>query len=80
MTTIDWVLVSLALCLAAAQLYYGIRYREFFVVSKETISRSYWSMILEFKQTHPKAGGVLAVVVWLQVAVVLALAVSRVVS
>jgi hypothetical protein len=35
-------------------------------------------MIAEFKRHHPRAGGVLAAVVWLQVTIVVALAISRV--
>ncbi len=78
MTTFDWLLVFLALSLAAVQLYYGTRYRKFFVVDKATLNKTYWSMIVEFRQHHPTAGAVLMVVVWLQVAVVLTFALLRV--
>jgi hypothetical protein len=71
MTTLDWVLVLLVLGLAAVHIFYAIRYRPFFVVDKSTLHRSYWSMILEFKRHHPKAGAFLAFVFWFQIPLVL---------
>ena len=40
---------------------------------------SYWSMIFEFRESHPKAGRILVSVVWLQALVVAAMAVRRLV-
>ena len=76
MSTLDWLLVFAACGLVPVHIYYGIRYREFFVTSKATMNVSYWSMIAEFKKHHPTAGGVLVAVVWLQAAIVAAFAIS----
>jgi hypothetical protein len=77
MTTLDWTLVALALGLAGVHIFYAIRYRQYFVVDKANFHRSYWSMILEFKRHHPRAGAVLAFAVWFQLPVVLAMALLK---
>ena len=77
MTPIDWLLFALLLCAAGVHLYFGTRYREFFVVDRSNFRQSYWSMIREFQKHHSKPGKVLISVVWLQGLLVVALALSR---
>ena len=77
MTPIDWLLIGLLLCAAGVHLYFGTRYREFFVVGRTNLHQSYWYMIQEFQKHHPKPGKVLISVVWLQGLLVVALALSR---
>jgi hypothetical protein len=76
-STIEWVFLLVAFGLIPVHIYYGIRYREFFTVSQATINTSYWSMIAEFKKHHPRGGLILSAAIWLQVAVVIALAIAR---
>jgi hypothetical protein len=73
----DWLLGALALCCAAAHIYFAVRYREYFVVDKDNAHQSYWSMIQEFRRHHRRPAAVLIAVVWLQVAVVAAMAAQR---
>ena len=77
MNTTDWLLIGLLLCTAAVHLYFGTRYREFFVVGRSNVHQSYWSMIREFQKHHAKPAKVLISVIWLQVLLVIALALSR---
>ena len=77
MTPIDWLLIGLLLCAAGVHLYFGTRYREFFVVDRSNFHQSYWSMIQAFKKHHPKPGKLLISVIWLQGLLVFALVLSR---
>jgi len=36
-------------------LYFGTKYREFFLVDKDSMNRSLWQMITNLKQKHPVA-------------------------
>jgi hypothetical protein len=77
MNTTDWLLIGLLLCTAAAHLYFGIRYWEFFVVNRSNMHQSYWHMIREFQRHHAKPAKMLISVIWLQMFLVGAFFLSR---
>jgi len=76
MDEIDWLLFGLVVTAALAQLYFGERYREIFLVSKATINKTYLSMIRDLLDRHPSAGRFYVGLVSIQVFAIIALVVK----
>lgn len=68
MTSTDWVLFIVVATAALTQLYFGAKYRGFFVIDSKTINKSYISQILEFNRHHPIAGSIYLLLVATQMA------------
>ncbi|WP_434513600.1 hypothetical protein AB6Q56_13055 [Dechloromonas sp. ARDL1] len=76
MDNIDWLLLGLVAIAALAQLYFGERYREIFLVDKATINKTYVSMIRDLLDKHPSAGRLYVGLVSIQVVAIIALIVK----
>ncbi len=50
--------LSLVVIGVLGHLYFGVKYRSYFVVDKQSMHRSVWSMINDLKAEHPVAANI----------------------
>jgi hypothetical protein len=50
--------LSLVVIGILGHLYFGVKYRSYFVVDKQSMHRSVWSMINDLKAEHPVAANI----------------------
>lgn len=70
MISTDYLIIGLLVGTAAVHIYFGVRYRTYFVVDAKSLDRSYLVMISEFAKVHPGPGGVLKATIVAQIGLV----------